>query len=183
MKIYLVRHGQTDRNKEHRVQGRNGLPLNDIGIQQAKNLSIKLNGIKFDYVYSSPQERAIQTAQIACGKNPIIDERLNVYDLGTADGLKTEEVKTTRGGLIPDPEIYSGVEPVEDYVARVFNFMDELSARFSKEDVTILISGHKCTTGCISAYFEGMPSDGNFLNLSSGNAEYKLFDTLATTKR
>lgn len=177
MKIYLVRHGQTDRNKENRVQGRNGLPLNDVGKLQAKNLSEKLREIDFDYIYSSPQERAIQTAQIVCGKSPTVDERLNVFDLGTADGLKMQEVKTAQGGLIPDPEVYSGVEKIENFIARVYDFMDELSEKFNKEDVTVLISGHKCTIGCISAYYEGMPSDGNFLSLSSGNAEYKMFDT------
>ncbi len=179
MRIYLIRHGQTDLNKEHRVQGRNGLRLNSVGIQQAKNLSIKLKGIKFDYVYSSPQERAIQTANIASGCKPIEDKRLDVFDLGTADGLKVEEVKTVRGGLLPDPNIYSGVETPENYVDRVFDFMDELMGKFKDKDITVLICGHKCTTGCISAYIEGMPKDGNFLRLSSANGEYKILDTLS----
>ena len=183
MIIYLIRHGQTDWNKERRVQGRNGLPLNDVGIQQAKDLSIKLKGVNFDYVFSSPQKRAIQTAQIASGQKPMIDERLNVFDLGTADGLKIEEVKTIKDGLIPDPNLYSGVEQPKHYIARIFDFMNELSARFNEKDVTILISGHKCTTGCIAAYFEGIPQDGNFLRLSSANGEYKMFDTLLNEKK
>lgn len=176
MKIYLIRHGQTDMNKERRLQGRHGLPLNDVGKQQAKNLSEKLSGIKFDYVYSSPQERAIQTAQIACGKKPIIDKRLDVFDIGTAEGIRAEELKTVPGVFGPDPKVYSGVELNKDYIARVFNFMDELGKKFKNKDVTILISGHQCTVGCISAYFEGMPEDGNFLRLSSGNCEYKMFN-------
>ncbi len=56
MKIYLIRHGQTDWNKERRVQGRNGLSLNEIGKAQAKELWLKLKGIKFDAVFSSPQK-------------------------------------------------------------------------------------------------------------------------------
>lgn len=63
--IYVVRHGQTDINKEGRLQGRAGLPLNEHGIEQAKGLRGKLKDIKFDYIFSSPQERAIQTAEIA----------------------------------------------------------------------------------------------------------------------
>nr|WP_249336682.1 histidine phosphatase family protein [Sporosarcina sp. Marseille-Q4063] len=63
--IYVIRHGQTDLNKERRMQGRLGLPLNEYGIEQAKNLRERIKDIKFDYVFSSPQERAIQTAEIA----------------------------------------------------------------------------------------------------------------------
>lgn len=82
--IYVVRHGQTDLNKEGRLQGRAGLPLNEQGIEQAKCLRDNLKDIKFDYIFSSPQERAIQTAEIATGIKVIIDERLDVFDLGEA---------------------------------------------------------------------------------------------------
>lgn len=55
--IYVIRHGQTDMNKEGRLQGRLGLRLNEYGIEQAEYLRDKLKNIKFDYVFSSPQER------------------------------------------------------------------------------------------------------------------------------
>ena len=183
MKVYLIRHGQTDVNKENKIQGRHGLPLNSVGVQQAKAVSEKLSKVKFDYVFSSPQERAIQTAQIATDIKPIIDERLNVFDVGSAEGLKIDDVKMDASGEIPDTNIYSGVEDTKHYIARVYSFMDELNKKFGKKDVTILISGHMCITGCISAYFEGMPQDENFLKLSCSNAEYKVFDTLQKSKR
>lgn len=173
MTIYLIRHGQTDLNKEHRMQGRQGLPLNETGINQAKKVKEKLKNVKFDAVYSSPQERAITTATIVSGKNPIIDKRLDVYDLGSADTLKQEDVKMI--GLIPDPNIYSGVEKPEHYIKRINNFIDHLIKKYGNTDKTILVAGHKCTVGCISAYFVGMPDDGNFLKLSATNAEYKIF--------
>lgn len=86
--LYVIRHGETDVNKEGRVQGRNGLPLNNSGFQQAESLKEKIDGIQFNYIFSSPQERAVQTAEIATGMQACNDERLNVFDLGTADGLK-----------------------------------------------------------------------------------------------
>lgn len=177
MKLYLIRHGQTDMNKQKRVQGRNGLPLNEEGRSQALLVSEKLKGIHFDEVYSSPAERAVQTAQIATGIKPIIDERLNVFDLGSADGIKVSELKTVQNGLIPDPSIYSGVENPEDYIARVRNFFEEIVEKYAgNRETNVLVCGHKCTTGCISALIEGMPEDGNFLKLSSSNAEYKVFE-------
>lgn len=156
--IYVVRHGQTDFNKEKRLQGRLGLPLNEIGINQAELLRDNLKNIKFDYVFSSPQERAIQTAEIATGAKAIIDERLDVFDLGEADGLIKSEVKMA--GVLPDTSVYKGVEDIKTYISRIFSFMNELEANLT--NANILISGHRCTTGCIGAYFEGIPMTGIF---------------------
>jgi len=61
--IYIARHGQTDRNAQGRLQGRQGLPLNAYGMQQTEALRERLRGISFDFVFSSPQERAVQTAE------------------------------------------------------------------------------------------------------------------------
>ncbi|WP_242225390.1 histidine phosphatase family protein [Bacillus cereus group sp. BfR-BA-01380] len=172
--IYVVRHGQTDLNKEGRLQGRAGLPLNEYGIEQAKRLRDKLENIKFDYVFCSPQERAIQTAEIATGIKVIIDERLDVFDLGEADGLKKGEVKMA--GAMLDSSVYNGVEEPNRYLKRIFGFMDELESKYGKKELNILLSGHRCTTGCIAAYFEGLPEDSNILKLSSNNGEYKTYN-------
>ncbi|WP_235941157.1 histidine phosphatase family protein [Paenibacillus puerhi] len=48
--IYVVRHGQTDLNKEGRIQGRQGLPLNDHGFKQAESLRDILGNQTFHYV-------------------------------------------------------------------------------------------------------------------------------------
>lgn len=177
MKIYLVRHGQTDQNKQGRVQGKNGLPLNLEGIKQAEQTKAQLKNIVFENVYSSPSIRAVQTAKIISGIEPILDNRLDVYDLGEADGLKKEEVKTIMNGLIPDPEIYAGVENPEHYAKRIESFVDEILQKYSaNEDINILVCGHKCTTGYIFAYLQGMPDDGNFLTMSLPNGAYKVID-------
>ncbi|WP_010271852.1 phosphoglycerate mutase family protein [Paenibacillus senegalensis] len=160
--IYVVRHGQTDLNSQGRLQGRQGLPLNEVGRAQAFNLREKLINIKFDFVFSSPQERAIQTAELVTGFNV------------EADGLKREEVQFN--GNIPDPRLYKVVEDVKSFVKRIFNFMEEL--KIDSEEANILISGHRCTTSCIGAYFNGLPQDGNILKYSSGNGEYKTYTIL-----
>lgn len=171
--IYVVRHGQTDLNREGRLQGRRGAPLNEVGIEQARRLRDRLEHVHFDYVYSSPQERAVQTAEIATGRPIVVDDRLDVFDLGEADRLKREEVKLD--GVIPDAKIYRGVEEVDGFVHRIFSFMHELQAKHAGSEVNILIAGHRCTTGCIGAYFQGMPDDGNILRLSSGNGEFRTY--------
>lgn len=171
--IYVIRHGQTDLNKEGRLQGRFGLPLNTTGIQQAESLRDQLKHIQFDVVFSSPQERAVQTAGIATGIKAIIDARLDVFDLGEADQLKKDEV--ILDGMVPDARVYKGVENIHSFIKRVFGFMHEIESMYGNSELNILISGHKCTTGGIGAYFRGIPEDGNILRWSSNNGEYKVY--------
>ena len=171
--IYVIRHGQTDLNQEGRLQGRNGLPLNDFGVQQAEELKNDLNKINFDNVFSSPQERAVQTAEIATEMTPVVDSRLDVFDLGEADGLRKEEVMMD--GATPDPAVYQGVEDKHDFVKRVFHFMQELEQKYGDGEANILISGHRCTTGAIGAYFHGIPADQNILRYSSDNGKYQSY--------
>jgi len=171
--IYIVRHGQTNLNKEGRLQGSGGLPLNETGMLQAMKLRDQFINIKFDVVLSSPQERAIQTAEMITGFSPKIDLRLDVFDLGDADGLKREEVKFK--GVVPDPRLYSGVEDVQSFIQRIFGFMNDLKSDYSNEEINILVSGHRCTTGCIGAYFKGIPKDGNILKYSSSNGDFNVY--------
>ena len=64
--IYIVRHGQTAKNKANLLQGRSDVPLNDTGVEQAKAVRERFEaaGIRFDKVYTSPLIRAVQTAEI-----------------------------------------------------------------------------------------------------------------------
>lgn len=178
MNIYIVRHGQTKLNAERRVQARNGEPLNETGIKQANQLKEKFEKekVNFDFVFSSPQERAVQTAEIVSKKKAIIDDRLDVYDLGSADRMLISEIKMT--GIVPDMSIYDGVENVSDYKKRILSFINEIIEKYKDEDVNILIAGHKCTTGMISAYFEKFEVNtiyDDFLKLASKNGEYKKY--------
>lgn len=171
--IYVIRHGQTDLNSERRMQGRLGLALNEVGIKQAELLREKLQDIEFDVIISSPQERAVQTAEIATGKRAIKEARIDVFDLGEADRLKVTEVKMS--GNIPDANVYRGVENPDKFIKRVFSYMNELESEYGDNNLNILISGHRCTTGCVGAYFEGIPNDENILRYSSDNGDYKKY--------
>ena len=94
--------------------------------------------------------------------------------LGEADRLRINEVKMA--GIIPDPTIYNGVEDTGGFVKRVFDFMRELENNYGDRNVNILLSGHRCTTGCIGAYFKGLPEDGNLLKFSSDNGNFKVYN-------
>ncbi len=66
MRIYLIRHGETDSNKEGRIQGSIETDLNASGIDQCKKTAEYLlkNNINFDYCFVSPQKRAFQSLEI-----------------------------------------------------------------------------------------------------------------------
>lgn len=96
MRIILVRHGQTDANKEGRFQGASDAPLNNLGLSQAQALGRRLSSEKLAAVFSSPQTRAIQTASpIAHSHSISIDtvQDLRELDIGELDGLKGPDLR------------------------------------------------------------------------------------------
>ena len=108
--IYIIRHGQTEKNKANLLQGRSEHPLNETGIRQAQEAGewFAEHGIIFDAVYSSPLERAKDTGRIAAGKGsnfwPHIDERRIEMEYGPYEGV---DLRT------PPPEI---IEFFSDFV-------------------------------------------------------------------
>lgn len=94
--LYLVRHGETEWNKLGRFQGCTDIELSDDGIQQAKLLMEKLEN-KFDYIYTSPLSRAVQTATIinqdTVDRKPIIIQDLREINFGAWEGLTSEQIK------------------------------------------------------------------------------------------
>ena len=62
--LYIVRHGETDWNREHKVQGRTDIPLNDYGRRLARETAEGMKDIPIDLCFTSPLLRAKETAQI-----------------------------------------------------------------------------------------------------------------------
>lgn len=94
MRIYLVRHGQTEWNREKRIQGSIDQPLNLRGEMQAHRLGRQLKEIPFDQIYSSPLSRARQTAEILTQHFPgkiELDPILRENHFGAAEGMTREE--------------------------------------------------------------------------------------------
>ena len=123
--IYVVRHGQTDWNLEGRFQGRIDIPLNEKGKSQAKKTKEKLEGIKFDKVFSSPLKRALETAKIITDEPIDIDDRIIERCNGQLEGkLKTECENMV--DFTDENEVKLGIESLPDFRGRITSFFDEL---------------------------------------------------------
>lgn len=95
-KLILIRHGQTDMNKDGLYYGRLDVPINEAGREQAENTRKNLAELKIDYdvIYSSPMKRAYETAEIVNYKNFEIktDSELREMDFGIFEGLSYKEI-------------------------------------------------------------------------------------------
>lgn len=95
-RIVLVRHGETDWNREHRFQGHADQPLNERGREQARELADRLQHESAAALYTSPLRRASETARIVgerIGLVPIELGALREIDVGDWQGLTIDEVK------------------------------------------------------------------------------------------
>ena len=90
MKLYLIRHGETDWNIVKRLQGATDIPLNENGEALARETAEGLKEIPFDMVFTSPLKRAYRTAEIVKGNREIpliIEERIREICFGDYEGL------------------------------------------------------------------------------------------------
>lgn len=128
VKLWLVRHGETAWNAEHRFQGWTDVPLNDAGREQARVLGEALSSQEFDHIWSSDLGRAVETARIARGE-PIQDQRLRELDFGDIEGSKwdelSEEVRTSL--QLFDSFAAPNGESIVGFRKRITDFLDGLS--------------------------------------------------------
>lgn len=179
MKIYLVRHGETDANKEKIMQGQTqNLQLNQIGIQQATNLKNKLKDIKFTICFTSPMIRAWSTAMILVGERVEIkeDNRLIERYLGNLEGKhrSTYDAKKYWDYKLNcnDEE----VEPIKDIFERCNNFIDYLKNNYNDDDIILIVS-HSAITRCLHHILKNSNLYKNLLDFKIENcycSEYEL---------
>ena len=94
MELYLIRHGETEWNKQNRLQGNIDVPLSAEGIRMAEGAAERLSEIHFNKIYSSPLSRAFTTAEIICkNQHDLIkkDDRLREISFGAGEGMYYSE--------------------------------------------------------------------------------------------
>lgn len=170
MRLYIMRHSETDWNRQRRIQGHTDIHLNKSGIRLAALAGQGMSDIKFDYCFTSPLSRACETAAIVLANNPyflehgtgpIIDERLKEIGFGVWEGLhsRIEYGEVNKADfddfyLRPDGTyVPEGGEPLRNVIKRSNEFIDELAVNPEYADSTILLLTHGCTIRCILSRF------------------------------
>jgi probable phosphoglycerate mutase len=161
-----MRHGKTEWNIKHKLQGRTDIPLNDEGRRMAENAGKEYADVHFDVCYCSPLIRAKETAEIVLkGRNiPIIfDERLVEMSFGVYEGIENsfEVPDCPINVLFKEPEKY--VTPVENaesldaLYSRTGEFIKEVVEPQLQQGKDILIVGHGAMNSSIVCQIKGIP--------------------------
>lgn len=173
MKIYYVRHGQTDYNLAKKMQGGGTeKELNETGIRQAYQTKKELENVKYDIVICSPMKRAKQTAEIINEERNIpiiIDERIRERRLGEYEEKDvTEETEKNIWDYKANNNIQGG-ENLYDFEKRIMGFLEDIKKKYDNKK--ILIVAHGGVAKIIKAHLYGMPESQNLSEIQMNNCE------------
>lgn len=94
--LFLVRHGETEWSRAGRHTSRTDLPLLPDGVRRAELLRVRLAGERFDAAFTSPLQRARETARLAGFSEATVEPLLTEWDYGEYEGVTTAQVRETR---------------------------------------------------------------------------------------
>ena len=148
MRIYIVRHGETEANKNGYLQGWTDVPLNENGRIIAELTGRGLKGIRFDHCISSPLIRAKETAEILLresGNSASIsfDDRIKEMNFGSFEGMSVRDEKLIQ--FLKEPIVdykFPDGESFQEVMKRTQEFLKELIAK--DDGKTYLVSTHGC---------------------------------------
>ena len=164
--IYIIRHGITDWNDRHKLQGRTDIPLNEEGREMAEVAREEYKDIHFDICFCSPLIRARETAEILLSDRdvPIVfDDRLLEMSFGEYEGV--EYSFNTPGCpinvIFKEPEKYresiGGAETFEELFRRTGEFLEEKAFPLHEQGKSVLIVGHGAMNSSIVSRIRNYP--------------------------
>lgn len=185
--LVVLRHGETAWNAERRFQGHADTPLNERGRRQATAAGRLLERFDFDDVYSSPLQRALDTARlVAPGREIVTDPRLMEIDVGSWAGMTRDEVIADMPGY---PALYaSGAdfrrsptgETLSEIVARGLPAVREIAEAHSGR--TVLIVSHGLLLNRVLHAILGLEGrvlggfgNAHYSHLGFGHGQWRLF--------
>ncbi|MDD3795348.1 MAG: histidine phosphatase family protein [Lachnospiraceae bacterium] len=174
MKLYIIRHGETQWNKLGLLQGQTDISLNENGKKLAVETGGSLREVPFSGVISSPLGRALETARLVTGDRNIsivTDERIQEISFGSLEGRPVKnsgDPETTRKmqQFFLHPEQYEapeGGESIEQLLERTGDFLTWLAGNpdYHAED-TLLISTHGAASRALLANIQKKTSISDF---------------------
>lgn len=161
LEILLIRHGQTDWNRDRRIMGRTDVPLNRTGRAEAKGLARALRDVRIDAVYTSPVLRAVQTAKLLLnGRKRRVAHAHDMaeIDYGLWIGKTFDEVIPEKAFHVyhktPHKACPPGGEPMCDVYRRAVQFIEKIRRRHKKGRIAVV--SHADVIKTILVHYLGM---------------------------
>ena len=146
--IIFLRHGQAENNTKKILAGRSpGVNLTEVGIQQAEQAGKMLEPLNISAIYSSPIDRALQTAEIVgkqCDLEISIDDRLIELDMGKFTKMPYDEIFAKHGNVFlkfyegSEEVSENGVETFTKVQKRVLDMVDFIINKHKNENVVLV---------------------------------------------
>ena len=163
MRIYIVRHGETNANVKGYLQGWSNDPLNENGHMLAEITGRGMKGLRFDCCISSPLIRARETAEIILKESdnsgPILfDDRIKEMNFGSYEGMSIRNEKMV--GFLKKPIVdykFPDGESITEVMKRTQEFLKELIAK--DDSKTYLVSTHGCALRAMLNFLYNDPGD------------------------
>lgn len=150
-RLYIIRHGETDWNRENRTQGcGNDMPLNDRGVIQAVKLGNRFRNLPVDAIYSSDLKRAVKTAEEiskTTSADIITTEKLREMSFGCWEGLTSGEIRSKYGSIYevwrdkPSDALIPGAERLMDIQKRAMSAVHEILSGYHGKNIVVVTHG------------------------------------------
>jgi len=188
VRLLLIRHGETDWNKDSRFQGKIDIPLNETGREQGQKAATFLKEMPLDFAISSPMLRPKETAEIILsyhsGVNLEIKEKLLEISHGKWEGKLKPEVQTEYPELLKQwqetPELVQmpegeNLQQVWDRAVECWQKIVAEQGDASEEMKTGIVVAHDAINKVILCALLGL-SPSNFWNVKQGNGAVSVID-------
>ena len=183
-RIFLIRHGETNWNKEGRFQGQIDIPLNDNGKFQANKAFEHLEPINFNKAFSSSMERPYETAKIILQHKKDLEikklESLKEINHGTWEGKLESEIKEEWPNLLklwhdkPEEVVMPNGESIKDVSDRSIKAFKEICSSQKHNDSTLVVA-HDAVNKTLICFLLGIDFS-NIWTIKQGNGGITVID-------
>lgn len=160
--LYIIRHGETDYNRDGRYQGQSDIRMNETGRNQAAAVARKMARLDLTAIYSSDLNRAQECARVIASGTPVaLDPRLREIDVGRVVGLTLEQIAQREpefhAALRQDPDrvVFPGGESALDVHRRAMAAFEAIISRYPQGRVAVVTHGGLITL--LTAEVIGLP--------------------------
>lgn len=184
-RLLLVRHGETEWNRQKKFQGQIDVPLNDNGREQSRSAGEFLKDVPIEFGVSSPMLRPKETAEIILKYHPNVELEL-LTDLseishGLWEGKFEGEIEQAYPGLLkewqesPETVQMPEGENLAQVWARAIAAWESIVSKYSKQPKTVLVVAHDAINKAILCHVFGLGPE-HFWNFKQGNGAVSVID-------